>query len=112
MEDVEARGLKDKILLVATGEMGRTPKINARGGRDHWGKLSPLLLYGGGIEEGRIIGRSTRDGGEPASDNLTPKHLISTILHTVFDVAQLRLNPGVPSQILRLSQEPTIPHSS
>jgi hypothetical protein len=108
VEDVEARGLKDKILLVATGEMGRTPKINNRGGRDHWGKLAPLLLYGGGMEEGRVIGRSSRDGGEPATDNLTPKHLISTILHTVFDIGQLRLTPAVPTQITRLSQEPPI----
>jgi uncharacterized protein (DUF1501 family) len=112
VEDVETRGLKDKILLVASGEMGRTPKINNRGGRDHWGKLAPLLLYGGGVEQGRVIGRSTRDGGEPAADPLTPKHLISTILHTVFDVGQLRLNPGVPTQIMRLTQEPTIPNSA
>ena len=44
IEDVEARGLTDKILLVVTGEMGRTPRINKNGGRDHWGDLGPLLL--------------------------------------------------------------------
>jgi uncharacterized protein (DUF1501 family) len=112
IQDVEARGLSDKILLVCCGEMGRTPKLNKRGGRDHWGKLSPLLLYGGGIGEGRVVGRSTRDGAEPAADNLTPKHLISTILHTVFDISQLRLTPAVPTQITRLSEEPTIPQAS
>ncbi len=109
IQDTEARGLRDDILLVATGEMGRTPRINQRGGRDHWSKLAPLLLYGGGIDGGQVIGQSTRDGGEPASDNLTPKHLIATIMHTVFDVGQLRLQSAVPPQVLNLSQADPIP---
>ena len=109
VEDLEARGLSDKILLVATGEMGRTPRINKRGGRDHWSKLAPLLLYGGGIGGDRVIGKSDRNGGQPATDNLTPQHLISTIMHTVFDVGELRLTAGVPSQIAQLSQADPIP---
>lgn len=108
IEDVEARGLSDKILLVCCGEMGRTPKINKNGGRDHWGKLSPLLLYGGGIRGGQVIGRSTRDGGEPAADNLTPKHLVSTLLHALFDVGRLRLAPSV-TQVARLAEHAPIP---
>jgi Protein of unknown function (DUF1501) len=95
--DVEARGLQDNILLVATGEMGRTPRINRNGGRDHWSKLAPLLLYGAGITGGRVIGRSTRDGGEPATDNFTPKNLISTILHTAINIGQVRLMPALAS---------------
>lgn len=108
VEDVEARGLRDKILLICCGEMGRTPRLNRNGGRDHWGRLSPLLLCGGGIPAGQVIGRSTRDGGEPATDRLTPKHLISTILHTLFDVGRLRV---VPSQgpVARLAEHPPIP---
>jgi hypothetical protein len=109
VQDLEARGLQDKIMLVASGEMGRTPKINKRGGRDHWARLAPLLLYGGGLAGGNVIGQSTRDGGEPATENLTPKHLISTILHTVFDVGQLRVTPGVPPQILKLADADPIP---
>ena len=108
IEDVEARGLRDKILLVATGEMGRTPKINKNGGRDHWGKLTPLLLYGGGLRGGQVIGQSTRDGGEPISDPLSPKHLISSLLRTLFDAGQLRLMPSL-SQISRLADHPPIP---
>jgi hypothetical protein len=107
IEDVEARGLSDEILLVCCGEMGRTPRINKNGGRDHWGKLAPLLLYGGGLRGGRVIGQSTRDGGEPATENHTPRHLISTILHTVFDVGRLRLLPTL-SSIARLAEHPTI----
>ncbi len=95
IEDTEARGLSDKILLVATGEMGRTPRLNKTGGRDHWAKLAPLLLYGGGLPAGKVVGRSTRDGGEPDSDACATPNLISTILHTVFDVGQLRLRPAL-----------------
>jgi hypothetical protein len=109
VKDVEARGLSDKILLVATGEMGRTPRINRRGGRDHWSRLAPLLLYGGGLPRGQVIGQSTRDGGEPETENLTPKHLISTIMHTVFNVGQLRVTSGVPSPVANLSAADPIP---
>ncbi len=108
--DLEARGLADKILLVATGEMGRTPRINNKGGRDHWARLAPLMLYGGGIRGGQVIGQSTRDGGEPASNPLTNKNLISTILHTVFDVGKLRLAPALAS-IARLAEASPIPGS-
>ncbi len=109
VEDVEARGLRDKILLVATGEMGRTPRINKRGGRDHWSRLTPLLLYGGGIEGGRVIGRSDSRGGEPVTEPITPKHLISTILRTTLDLGQLRLNVSAPRDVLQLIQAEPIP---
>ncbi|MBL8797598.1 MAG: DUF1501 domain-containing protein [Planctomycetia bacterium] len=107
IEDVEARGLSDKIMLVCCGEMGRTPKLNKNGGRDHWAKLAPLMVYGGGTKGGQVIGQSTKDGGEPATENFTPKHLISTILHSMFDVGQLRLLPGF-GQINKLAEHPTI----
>jgi hypothetical protein len=109
VEDLQARGLEDRILLVATGEMGRTPRINKRGGRDHWSRLAPLLLYGGGIRPGQVIGQSTRDGGEPATDPLTPRHLIATILQTVFDLSQLRITAGIPQPVMQLSQADPIP---
>ncbi len=108
VEDVEARGLSDKILLVCCGEMGRTPRLNKNGGRDHWARLAPLLLYGGGIPPGQVIGRSNRDGGEPATDNLTPRHLISTILHVLFDVGKLRIAPGL-GEVARLAEHAPIP---
>ncbi len=106
--DVEARGLDEKIMLVCTGEMGRTPRINRNGGRDHWARLAPLMIYGGGTAGGRVIGRSTRDGGEPADDRLSTPNLISTILHTVFDVGQLRLQPAF-GPISRLAEVRSIP---
>ena len=76
IEDCEARGLSDKIMLVCCGEMGRTPKLNKRGGRDHWAKLAPLMIYGGGFDGGRVIGQSDRMGGEPVTDAFNPRHLI------------------------------------
>jgi len=111
IEDVRARSLDDKILLVATGEMGRTPRINKRGGRDHWSRLAPLLLHGGGLPAGQVIGQSTRDAGEPATDKFDSRNLISTILHTVFDIGQLRLVSGVPDSVLQLAQHAPIPNT-
>ncbi|MEK6236232.1 MAG: DUF1501 domain-containing protein, partial [Planctomycetales bacterium] len=52
MQDVQERGLSEKILLVITGEMGRTPRINNNGGRDHYGNLTPLVFIGGGLKMG------------------------------------------------------------
>jgi uncharacterized protein (DUF1501 family) len=104
LEDVEARGLSDKILLICCGEMGRTPRINKNGGRDHWGNLAPLLVAGGGLKMGQVIGQSARDGGEPATPPVMIRHLIATILHTLFDVGKLRILRGVPRELLALTE--------
>jgi uncharacterized protein (DUF1501 family) len=99
IHDLEARGLTDKFLLVVCGEMGRTPRINNRGGRDHWGNLAPLLVFGGGLQMGRVIGRSTANGGEPASQPIRMQNLIATILGQVFEMGEVRLVPGLPREI-------------
>jgi hypothetical protein len=93
--------MSDDVLLVCCGEMGRTPKLNKRGGRDHWGNLAPLMLAGGGLPMGQMIGRSARDASEPASDPVTIPHLIATIMHTLLDVGQLRLLTNIPQEVLR-----------
>ncbi len=102
IEDVEARGLSDRILLVATGEMGRTPRVNKGGGRDHWGDSTPLLVHGGGLRMGQVIGQSSRDGGRPATQPYTIRHLTSTIMHTLFDVGKVRLLRGIPDDVARV----------
>lgn len=109
LEDVEARGLADRILLVCCGEIGRTPRINAMGGRDHWGNLGPLLLAGGGWRMGQVIGQSTRDAGDAQADPVYIKNLVATILHTLFDVGQLRVVRGVPEEVLRAASQDVIP---
>ena len=102
IEDVEARGLQEKILLVCCGEMGRSPKINAKGGRDHWGGSAPLLLYGGGLNMGQVVGSSTKDGGEPASDRVTIPNLYATIMETILDIGVVRATPGIPEEVSRV----------
>jgi uncharacterized protein (DUF1501 family) len=102
IKDVEDRGLSDRILLVITGEMGRTPRINKGGGRDHWGNLTPLVLAGGGLKMGQVIGQSDRQGGQPATGPYDPTHLLATVMHTLFDAATLRVTRNVPREILTL----------
>jgi uncharacterized protein (DUF1501 family) len=99
LEDIETRGLSDKILLVACGEIGRTPRINKNGGRDHWGNLAPLLLAGGGLKMGQVIGHSNRNAGEPQSDPIRIQNLLATIMHTLLDVGEVRIVPGMPREI-------------
>lgn len=100
LDDVRQRGLSEQILLVCCGEMGRTPRLNARGGRDHWGNLAPLLLAGGGLAMGQVIGRSDRQAAAPASDPIGIPNLVATILHSLLDVGELRLRRGVPREVL------------
>lgn len=101
IEDVKARGLEDKILLAVTGEMGRTPKINNNGGRDHYGELTPLLLFGGGLKMGQVIGQSDSQAARPATEPYTPKELFGTLMHALFDIGKLRLDSSLPAEILR-----------
>jgi hypothetical protein len=104
IEDLEYRGLSDKILLVVTGEMGRTPRKNNNGGRDHYGELTPLLLAGGGLKMGQVIGHSDNHATRPIGDAYRPANLLATILHTLFDVGKLRLEQQVPREIIRLAE--------
>jgi hypothetical protein len=105
VEDLEARGMGRDVLVVVCGEMGRTPRINGTGGRDHWGGLAPLFLYGGGLRAGQVIGQSTRDAGEPLDHPVRIPDLVGTVLRTVFDGGQLRLRSDVPTGILRMLSE-------
>ncbi|MDC0574948.1 DUF1501 domain-containing protein [Pirellulaceae bacterium] len=107
IEDCEDRGLSDDIMLVSTGEMGRTPKINNRGGRDHWGGLTPLMLYGGGISGGQIVGQSSKDGGQPATSPMGNENLVATILQTLFDIGDLRLQSSLPSELIEYATSGT-----
>ena len=99
IRDVENRGLSDKILLVVCGEIGRTPRINRNGGRDHWGNLGPMLFSGGGLRMGQVIGRSNNNGGEPASTPIRIQNVIATIMNQVFEMGEVRLIPGLPREI-------------
>jgi hypothetical protein len=105
IEDLEERGLDEKICLVATGEIGRTPKVNKNGGRDHWGNLAPLLFHGGGLRMGQVIGQSSANGGEASAERVTMQNVVGTIMNTLFDVPELRITRGVPDDVLKLVTE-------
>ena len=81
VEDLAARGLLDETLVIAMGEFGRSPKINAVGGRDHWGACFSIALAGAGIPGGQVIGSSDRIGGYPDSRPLRPRDLAATVFH-------------------------------
>jgi len=81
IEDLRERGLLSETLVVAIGEFGRTPKINAQGGRDHWGHVFGFVLAGAGISGARVYGSSDKQGAYPRDGRLEPQDLTATILH-------------------------------
>jgi hypothetical protein len=79
IDDLHAAGLWSETLLVWLGDFGRTPRINGRGGRDHFPRISSVLLGGGPIAAGEVIGETDRDGEEILSDPMTVPELFTTI---------------------------------
>lgn len=99
--DLSERGMLDETLVVVMGEFGRTPKINARGGRDHWPNVFSAALAGGGVQGGRIIGSSDATGEYPHENPVTPSDLAATIYTLLgVDPAQsLRTRDGRPVRL-------------
>jgi uncharacterized protein (DUF1501 family) len=83
LADLSDRGLLDQTLVVALGEMGRTPKANSRWGRNHWSTLFPAVLAGGGIRGGALYGRSDKDAAYPTENPTSPEQLAATIYHAL-----------------------------
>lgn len=83
VEDLDQRGQLDDVLLVISGEFGRTPKINGGSGRDHWAPLSTLALAGGGLRMGQVVGESAEKVDVPKSRPVTPQDLMATILYVM-----------------------------
>jgi len=79
IEDLHQRGLLETTMVVAWGEFGRTPKVNANAGRDHWPNVFSAALAGGGIRGGRVVGSSDAQGGEPKDNPKTPQDVLATI---------------------------------
>lgn len=101
IEDLDQRGLLDNTLVVATGEFGRTPKINPAGGRDHWPQCWTMLMAGGGIKGGRVIGSSDEIGAAPKDRPVTPAEVAATIYHALGISLEIDL-PGPQSRPIRL----------
>jgi hypothetical protein len=102
LDDLADRGMSEKILLVITGEFGRTPRINGDTGRDHWGPLCTLALAGGGLKMGQVVGESTAKAEVPKSNPIHPKDLMATVFHVLgIDPQQQFLDPsGRPQYLL------------
>jgi uncharacterized protein (DUF1501 family) len=79
--DLEERGRLGRTLVVVMGEFGRSPKVNAAAGRDHWNFCYGLLLAGGGVKQGYVHGSSDRSGGRPSSSPVGPADVVATIYH-------------------------------
>ena len=79
IDDLAERGMSKDVLLVVTGEFGRTYRVNKNGGRDHWPQLSPLMFSGGDFQMGRAFGESTSKVETPKSDPFGPKDVTATL---------------------------------
>jgi hypothetical protein len=81
IEDLKSRGTLDETLVVCMAEFGRTPRLEANGGRGHWGQVYSVALAGGGIKGGVIHGASDAIGAYPQAGKVQPEDLTATIFH-------------------------------
>ena len=77
--DLDERGLLDQTLVLCLGEFGRTPKVNDRGGRDHWSNAMSVLLAGAGVPRGQVVGATDAKGYFAAENVHRPEDLACTI---------------------------------
>jgi uncharacterized protein (DUF1501 family) len=95
IRDLDERGLLETTLVVVNSEFGRTPKVNAGGGRDHWPRVFSIVLAGGGIKRGQIYGSSDGLAAEPASNPLSVENYATTIYHLLgIDAGKSLMSPG------------------
>jgi len=87
LEDLRQRGMLDNTLVCNLAEFGRTPKVNPAGGRDHWPQCWTVGFAGGGVQGGRVVGRSDPIGGVPAERPVEPAEVVATVYHSLgFDL--------------------------
>jgi hypothetical protein len=81
LEDLSRRGLLDETLVVCMAEFGRSPRLDAAGGRNHWGSVFSVALAGGGIKGGQVFGASDKIGAQPKEGRVRPEDLSATLFH-------------------------------
>jgi hypothetical protein len=101
LEDLQGRGLLENTMIVATGEFGRTPKINPAGGRDHWPQCWTMLFAGGGVKGGQIVGSSDEIGAYPKDRPVTPAEVAATMMHALGIELETEL-PGLQGRPIRV----------
>ncbi len=95
IQDLEDRRMLDETLVLVTSEFGRTPKINAGGGRDHWPRVFSIVMAGGGVKRGYFHGASDSLAAEPADQPLSVEDYVSTLYHLVgIDSRKDLMSPG------------------
>lgn len=101
ISDLANSGRLDETLVIAMGEFGRTPKLNTKGGRDHWPRVFSVVMAGGGVLGGQVIGSSDRVGESPKDEPITPVDLAYTIytLLGIDPMRELLTNDGRPVAI-------------
>jgi hypothetical protein len=111
VEDLYARGLDRKVLLVVTGEFGRTPRLRtqtgsktkvSQPGRDHWPQAMSMLVSGGGMRTGQVIGATNKKGEHPVERAMSPNDLWASVFQHLGVDQQIAFTnlQGVPMPIL------------
>jgi hypothetical protein len=103
LADLRDRGMLDSTLVLLMGEFGRTPKLNTRGGRDHWPGAFSVTLAGGGVPGGQLIGKTDASGELPSDRPVSPADLVRSVFHLmgVDPAAELKTADGRPVQVNR-----------
>ena len=100
--DLAARGLLERTLVAVMGEFGRSPKVNAQRGRDHYNLCYTLMLAGGGVRAGYVHGASDRTGARPSRNPVTPGDVVATVYDClgIDPAAEMRDRLGRPFALL------------
>lgn len=83
IEDLFQRGMLETTMVTALAEFGRTPKVNPAGGRDHWPGVWTVSFAGGGVQGGRVVGKSDEIGAYPAENPVAPSNVVATIYESL-----------------------------
>jgi uncharacterized protein (DUF1501 family) len=102
LDDLQDRGLLRNTLVLAMGEFGRTPRLNPRGGRDHWPGVWSILFAGGGVRGGQVVGSSDRLGGQPRDRPVSAADVMATVYHAMGIGPGTRL-PGPDGQAVKVA---------
>ncbi len=109
LDDLQERGLLRRVSIVVWGEFGRTPRINAKGGRDHWPNTQSVLLAGGGIQGGRVVGKTDPSGGVPDDRPVHVQEVFATLYRSLgIDVNRVKVPDlsGRPRYLLDDNRQP------
>jgi hypothetical protein len=104
LADLDERGLLASTLVIVMGEFGRTPKINAMKGRDHWPNAFSVVLAGGGVKGGQVIGASDADGAYPKERVVTPEELLHSI-YVLLGIDPLKLLPSTGGREIEIVRD-------